>query len=60
MIQGFLGFLIYVAMVVSFYKIFERTGHSGLWGLIAIIPGAQPFLVIWLAFKSWPVEGGRP
>lgn len=54
--NGLLYIIAYVLSVVAFYKLFKRTGHSGLWWVLALIPGLHFLLFLYLAFKKWPVE----
>lgn len=53
--MGGFGFLIYaVLIVVPFWKIFERTGHSPYLSLLMVVPIVNLGLLYWLAFKDWP------
>jgi hypothetical protein len=54
--------LILIALVViPYWKIWQRTGHSGAWGLLMIVPFANIVSLWVLAFKEWPAlrERGR-
>lgn len=47
-------------VVVSYWKIWSRTGHSGAWGLLMLIPLANIISLWALAFKDWPaLQGGK-
>ena len=57
---GIIPILILLALVViPYWKIWERTGHSGLWGLLMIIPFVNIVSLWVLAFKPWPAVDGR-
>lgn len=53
--------LILLALVVApYWKIWSRTGHSGAWGLLMLIPLANIISLWVLAFKDWPaLRGGK-
>ncbi len=54
---GFIIMLLVIAVVVfSFWRIFQKAGFSGAWGLLAIIPPAQFFLLLFLALSRWPAQ----
>lgn len=42
--------------VVAFWKIFRKIGIEGFWGILAIIPGLNVFMIFYLAFSKWPIE----
>jgi hypothetical protein len=46
-------------VVIPYWKIWERTGHSGAWGLLMLVPLANVISLWVLAFKEWPVLRGR-
>jgi len=54
--NGFFYIIAYLLSVVAFYKLFKRTGHTGMWWVLGFIPGLHFLLFLFLAFKSWPVE----
>jgi hypothetical protein len=57
---GIIPILILLALVViPYWKIWERTGHSGFWGLLMIIPFVNIVSLWVLAFKPWPAVDGR-
>jgi hypothetical protein len=54
---GFVLMLLFWAlMVLAFWKIFEKAGFSGAWGLLALLPMVQPLLLLFLAFADWPAR----
>ncbi len=58
---GPIPLLILLALVVvPYWKIWSRTGHSGAWGLLMLIPLANIISLWVLAFKDWPaLRGGK-
>jgi hypothetical protein len=47
--------LILVALaVVPYWKIWTRTGHSGLWALLMLVPIVNLVSLWVLAYKRWP------
>ncbi len=58
---GPIPLLILLALVVvPYWKIWSRTGHSGAWGLLMLIPLANIISLWALAFKDWPaLRGGK-
>jgi hypothetical protein len=49
-----LGISLSILQVYCFCRIFSRTGHSWVYGLVAILPGGAFLLVMVLAFADWP------
>ena len=45
--------LILALMVIPYWKIWRRTGHSGWWGLLLLVPLANLNSLWVLAFKDW-------
>jgi hypothetical protein len=43
-----------VLVVVPYWKIWQRTGHSGAWGLLMVVPLVNIISLWVLAFKRWP------
>jgi len=41
-----------------FWRIFEKAGYQGAWGLTSLIPFAAPFVLGFLAYADWPSLGG--
>ena len=50
--------ILLVLLVVPYWRIWQRTGHSGAWGLLMLIPLANIISLWVLAFKDWPALGG--
>jgi hypothetical protein len=43
-----------VLAIIPWWKIWQRTGHSGAWSLLMLIPIANIISIWVLAFKDWP------
>jgi len=58
---GVLAFyaVVVAVIVIPFWMIWKRTGHSGAWGLLALVPLANVIALWALAFKKWPAVDGR-
>ncbi len=57
---GIIPLLILLALVVvPYWKLWSRTGHSGAWGLLMLVPLANIISLWVLAFKDWPVLRDR-
>ena len=58
---GLIGLAIYVALVVvPFWQLWKRTGHSGWMSLLMLIPLVNIVMLYVLAFNSWPaLHGGE-
>jgi hypothetical protein len=46
-------------VVIPYWKIWQRTGHSGAWGLLMIVPFVNIVSLWVLAFKEWPALRDR-
>ena len=60
--MGF-GGLIWIAImaalvVIPFWQLWSRTGHSGWISLLMVIPLVNIVMLYVLAFKAWPADGG--
>ena len=44
-------------VVIPYWKLWQRTGHSGAWGLLMLVPLANLISLWVLAFKRWPALG---
>ena len=44
---------------VPYWKLWSRTGHSGAWGLLMLVPVVNLISLWVLAFKDWPALRGR-
>ena len=51
--------IVLALFVIPYWKIWQRTGHSGAWGLLMIVPLANVVSLWVLAFKDWPALRGR-
>jgi uncharacterized membrane protein YhaH (DUF805 family) len=52
---GFVIILIWIAIcIVPFFRIFQRTGRSGWWALLMLIPIVNIAVLYVLAFARWP------
>ena len=47
-------FLMCIFIIIPFWKIFERSGHSGWWSLTQIVPVLNIFILFFLAYAKWP------
>jgi len=57
---GIIPILIILALaVIPYWKIWSRTGHSGAWSLLMLVPLANLISLWVLAFKEWPAMRGR-
>ena len=45
-------------IVVPYWKIWSRTGHSGWLSLLMLVPILNVVMIYVLAFKSWPAFEG--
>ncbi len=48
----FLGLSVFT--VVPFCRITERTGYSGWWGLLSLLPFGTLIWACFVAFSKWP------
>ena len=49
-----------ILLLLPYWRIWSRTGHSGLWSLLLLVPFVNLISLWVLAFKKWPaVEAGR-
>lgn len=57
---GIIPLLIVLALaVIPYWKIWSRTGHSGAWALLILVPIVNVISLWVLAFKKWPALGER-
>jgi hypothetical protein len=60
-----LALILLALVVVPYWKLWSRTGHSGAWALLMLVPLVNLISLWVLAFKRWPalddlgVSGGR-
>ena len=56
--DSFIGFVIILILsaisIVPFFRIFQRTGRSGWWALLMLIPIVNIAVLYVLAFALWP------
>jgi hypothetical protein len=48
-----------ILVVIPYWKLWQRTGHSGAWGLLMLVPLVNLISLWVLAFKDWPALRGR-
>ena len=54
---GIIPVLVILALaVIPYWKIWSRTGHSGAWALLMLVPLANLISLWVLAFKKWPSQ----
>ena len=54
-LPGILMMVVYAAVVVvPFFQLWKRTGHSGWISLLMLIPIVNLVMLYVLAFKRWP------
>ncbi|MGB3177183.1 MAG: hypothetical protein WBH14_04580 [Albidovulum sp.] len=59
-IPGLLVIVIYcVIIVVPFFQLWKRTGHSGWISLLMLVPLVNLIMLYVLAFKDWPAMKER-
>jgi phosphoglycerol transferase MdoB-like AlkP superfamily enzyme len=57
---GIVPILVILALaVIPYWKIWSRTGHSGAWSLLMLVPIANLISLWVLAFKDWPAMRGK-
>lgn len=57
---GIIPILIILALaVIPYWRIWSRTGHSGAWSLLMLVPIANLISLWVLAFKDWPALRDR-
>ncbi len=55
---GIAGVLALLTLIAN-WRIFVRAGYGGCWSLLLLVPIANLFAVLHLAFVRWPVQGRR-
>jgi len=59
-LPGLLMILVYIAiLVVPFFQLWKRTGHSGWISLLMLIRLVNLIMLYVLAFKQWPAMPDR-
>jgi uncharacterized membrane protein YhaH (DUF805 family) len=51
--------IILLLAVIPYWKLWQRTGHSGWWSLLMLVPVANLISLWVLAFKDWPALRDR-
>ncbi|MHC0054035.1 DUF805 domain-containing protein [Actibacterium sp. D379-3] len=46
-------------LIIPFFQLWKRTGHSGWISLLMVIPVVNLIMVYVLAFKDWPAESRK-
>lgn len=46
----------FIVGVLPYWKIWSRSGHSGWWSLLMLVPVVNIAMLWVLAFKRWPAE----
>ncbi|MGH3439195.1 MAG: hypothetical protein ACRDRN_22380 [Sciscionella sp.] len=47
---------IFVAIVWAYVRIIQRSGYSGWWVLMALVPIGNIVMLMLFAFKEWPIQ----
>ena len=53
-IQLFVLLVLPIVVIVPFFQIWKRTGHSGWASILMIVPVLNLIMLYVLAFKEWP------
>jgi hypothetical protein len=56
--DAIVALILLALVVIPYWKIWQRTGHSGAWGLLMLVPLANVISLWVLAFKEWPALRG--
>ncbi|HEX4051581.1 MAG TPA: hypothetical protein VHY19_11950 [Steroidobacteraceae bacterium] len=48
--------IVVLAVIWPICRVVGKTGHSGAWGLLAVIPLVNVIALWVFAFTEWPVE----
>ena len=48
--------IVYVIMLVAWWKIFAKAGHSGALALLFLVPIVNLVIFLWFAFSEWPIH----
>jgi hypothetical protein len=48
--------IVFVVLLILFpyFRIFQRTGHSGWWAILMVVPGINIIMLWVFAFVRWP------
>ncbi len=59
-VPGLIGVIVFlVVAIVPYWKIWSRSGHSGWWSLLMLVPVVNIVMLWVVAFKRWPAEERR-
>lgn len=50
------GLISTIISLVIWWKIFSKAGYSGVLSLLMLIPLVNLFMMLYLAFSTWPLE----
>ena len=53
-----LGLLCFLSILLPFFKILKRTGHSPVWCILGLFPFLNVVCLWIFAFKPWPIDRG--
>ena len=48
--------IVYVIVLVAWWKIFSKAGHSGALALLFLVPIVNLVIFLWFAFSEWPIH----
>ena len=51
-----MGLIVGIVAVVAFWRICEKAGFPGWYGVAVVIPMVNVLFVLFLAFAEWPLE----
>ena len=51
-----IGIAAIVLVIMVWWRIFSKTGHSGALGLLMFVPFVNLIVLLYLAFSEWPIE----
>ena len=49
-------FVVCLAFILPWWKIFQRSGHPGALSLLMLVPVVNLVIILWFAFAEWPIE----
>lgn len=55
-ILGALAIVALILTVVAWARILRRLGYEPLLALLVFVPFTEVLLLLWVAFRKWPVE----
>ncbi|MEO0914485.1 MAG: hypothetical protein AAFY59_16125 [Pseudomonadota bacterium] len=58
-LQIILVIVFIVIAIIPYWKIWSRSGHSGWWSLLMLVPLLNIVMLWVIAFKRWPAEERR-